>query len=121
MSEQTYADLLAERVTQARAQQAALSAAVEEMRAARSLSVADDEHDPEGSTVSLDQARDAALLDRVERTLTELAAASQRLAAGRYGTCEGCGATIPTERLRARVEARHCVSCAGTSAGRRRR
>ena len=120
MSDQTYADLLAERVAQVREQQAALTAAVEEMRVARSLTFADDEHDPEGSTVSLDQARDVALLDRVERTLAELEAAQQRLAAGTYRVCEGCGGPIPTERLRARVEARHCVSCADTSAGRRR-
>ena len=109
--DQTYADLLAERVAQARGQQAALTAAIEEMRVARSLTFADDEHDPEGSTVSLDQARDAALLERTERTLAELAAAQQRLAEGSYGICERCRRAIPRERLLARPEARRCVSC----------
>ena len=109
--DQTYADLLAARVAQARAQRAALVTAIEEMRVARSLTFADDEHDPEGSTVSLDQARDAALLERTERTLAELAAAQQRLATGAYGVCERCGRTIPGERLQARPEARRCVSC----------
>ena len=106
-----YADLLSERVAQAQSQRAALVTAIEEMRIARSLTFADDEHDPEGSTVSLDQARDAALLDRTEQTLTELTAAQQRLASGTYGVCEACGRPIPTERLLARLEARHCVPC----------
>lgn len=107
----TYAAGLAERVAQARAQRAALVAAIEQMRVARSLTFADDEHDPEGSMVSLDQARDAALLKRTEQTLTELAAAQQRLAAGAYGVCERCGRAIARERLLARPEARLCVPC----------
>ena len=110
--DQTYADLLAARVAHGRAQRAALVRAIEEMRLARSLTFADDEHDPEGSTVSLDQARDAALLERTERTLAELTAAQQRLAAGAYGVCARCGRAIPPERLLTRPEARLCVSCA---------
>lgn len=110
----TYANVLAARVAQARAQRAALVTAIEEMRLARSLTFADDEHDPEGSMVSLDQARDAALLERTEQTLTELVAAQQRLAAGVYGLCQRCGRTIPRERLLARPEARLCVPCAGS-------
>jgi len=113
-----YADLLSERVAQAQSQRAALVTAIDAMRLARSLTFADDEHDPEGSTVSLDQARDAALLDRTEQTLTELTAAQQRLAAGTYGVCEVCGRPIPAERLLARPEARHCVPCSAR-AGRR--
>jgi DnaK suppressor protein len=109
--DQSFAVLLQERLEQARAQRAALSRAIADMREARSLTFADDEHDPEGSTVSLDQARDAALLDRAERSLVELTAAQQRLDAGRYGRCEVCGAEIPVERLLARPEARTCVSC----------
>ncbi|WP_204916502.1 TraR/DksA C4-type zinc finger protein [Microlunatus panaciterrae] len=81
------------------------------MRNARSLTTADDEHDPEGSTVSLDQARDSALLAQAERSFSELSAARQRLAEGTYGRCERCGRDIPTARLIARPEARHCVSC----------
>ncbi len=106
-----FADLLADRVAQARAQQTALTRAIEDMRTARSLTFADDEHDPEGSTVSLDQARDVALLDRTERSLAELAAAQQRLVDGTYGVCERCGGDIAPERLRARPEARRCVPC----------
>lgn len=111
-----YADLLNERMVQTRAQQAALTTAIEEMRIARSLTFADDEHDPEGSTVSLDQARDAALLDRTERTLTELTAAQQRLAFGTYGVCEVCARKIPAERMLARPQARLCVPCSARAA-----
>ena len=112
---QDYADLLDERLASARALRAALGTAIEDMVESRSLTFADDEHDPDGSTVSLDQARDAALLDRTERTLAELAAARERLAAGAYGRCERCGQPIPHERLLARPEARLCVPCSGRS------
>lgn len=111
-------DLLNERLAQVTAQRAALASAIEGMRVTRSLTVADDEHDPEGSTVSLDQARDVALLQQTERTLAELTAAQRRLATGTYGVCEACGAALPTARLLARPEARLCVPC---SAGPRRR
>ena len=113
-------ELLRERVRQAEAQRNALQAAIEDMRMARSLTVADDEHDPEGSMVSLDQARDLALLDRTERTLAELASAQERLAAGSYGSCERCGRPIPVDRLRARPEARLCVPCSSGTTGARR-
>jgi DnaK suppressor protein len=106
------AALLAQRVAELRTQRTALTTAITAMRVARSLTFADDEHDPEGSTVSLDQARDAALLDQTERTLTELIVAQQRIADGSYGVCERCGGAIPTERLQARPEARFCVPCA---------
>jgi len=72
----------------------------------------DDEHDPEGSTASMDQVRDTALLATVRRTLAELEAARERLAEGTYGTCERCGRPIAPARLEARPEARTCVACA---------
>ncbi|MET0692969.1 MAG: TraR/DksA C4-type zinc finger protein [Propionibacteriaceae bacterium] len=113
--DRAHAALLAERLQQATAQRDELIAAIDAMRTARSLTFADDEHDPEGSTVSLDQARDAALLTRTERSISELTAAQDRLAAGTYGTCERCGRAIPTERLLARPEARWCVPCSAAS------
>ncbi len=114
MSDPDFAALLDERLAQARRQQSALRAAIDDMREARSLTFADDEHDPEGSTVSLDQARDTALLTRTEQTLAELAEARERLAAGAFGRCAVCDRLIPTERLLARPEARTCVGCSGS-------
>ena len=106
------ADVLSERVALVKAQRAALLVAIQETRAARSLMFADDEHDPDGSTASLDQARDAALLVQVEHTLSDLTEAQQRLASGTYGVCEVCGLQIPTERMLARPATRRCVPCA---------
>ena len=107
----SFAALLAERLAQVEHQEAELVAAIDDVRLARSLTFADDEHDPEGSTASLDQARDQALLDQTRHTMAELLAARQRLATGRYGRCEQCGRPIPVERLRARPEATRCVTC----------
>lgn len=117
-STRAFADVLNERLAQAQAQEGALATAIQDMRIARSLTFADDEHDPEGSTVSLDQARDAALLDQTRRTLTELRAAQERLVAGTYGVCEMCLREIPAERLLARPEARLCVPCSARAADR---
>ena len=108
----TFAELLGARVATAVEQRTSLETAIGQMRLARSLTVADDEHDPEGSTVSLDQARDVALLERVTRTLAELGAAQERLAAGTYGVCENCRQPIAPERLAARPAARVCIDCA---------
>ena len=118
--ESSYADALAERVRRAATQRVALLAAIEETRAARSLMFADDEHDPDGSTASLDQARDVALLEQTERTLAELAEAQTRLASGSFGVCEVCGRSIPRPRMLARPETRSCVACAAAGADRRR-
>jgi DnaK suppressor protein len=109
-----YVELLQQRIDQARQQQESLTRAIESMRTSRSLTFADDEHDPEGSTVSLDQARDVALLRRTEGSLDELRAALARLAAGPYGRCEVCGTDLPTARLLARPEARLCVPCSAS-------
>jgi RNA polymerase-binding transcription factor DksA len=108
---QVFADLLQQRIMQAQAQRGTLTRAITDMRTARSLTFADDEHDPEGPTVSLDQARDQALLVRTETTLAELVAALDRLLGGSYGVCERCGRDIATDRLAARPEARRCMAC----------
>ena len=95
----SYADLIKARLADAEAQRAALTQAIEDIRVSRSLTFTDDEHDPEGSTVSLDQAREAALLVQAERTVAELTSAQQRLAEGTYGICEICLHEIPSSRM----------------------
>lgn len=83
----------------------------------------DDEHDPEGATIAFERAQVTELLRDARRALDELAAARDRLDAGTYGRCEGCGRPIGVERLEARPAVRHCIACAGrdtgTEAGRR--
>jgi RNA polymerase-binding transcription factor DksA len=73
---------------------------------------ADDEHDPEGATIAYERSQLGALIDQAERHVDAVRAALDRVAGGRYGTCERCGRSIPSERLEARPTARTCVGCA---------
>jgi RNA polymerase-binding transcription factor DksA len=73
---------------------------------------ADDEHDPEGSTIAYERAQLTAVLDATRRRLADLDEALARLASGDYGVCERCGRPIPAERLAVRPFARTCVACA---------
>jgi len=91
---------------------AALSADVTGMVAASRDANADDEHDPEGSTIAFERAQMLALLDRARAELDELDAAERRLAAGTFGRCVRCGGAIGDERLAARPAAGTCVACA---------
>lgn len=43
--------------------------------------------------------------------------ALQRLDAGTYGSCQGCGSQIAIGRLKAILSARFCVACCGRRAG----
>ena len=72
----------------------------------------DDEHDPDGTTIAFERAQVIALRRQAEANLVEIDAALERVAAGTYGTCEGCDRPIPPERLEARPTTRTCVACA---------
>lgn len=104
---------LEERTSSARSQVARLAAEIREVTLAQRDTPADDEHDPEGSTFSVERERDMALLGSAQNQLSELLAAQARLDAGTFGTCERCGGPIPFERLQARPEVRFCVPCVG--------
>ncbi|WP_438353159.1 TraR/DksA family transcriptional regulator [Microbacterium sp. CJ88] len=93
----------------------ALAAAGEQLdgiRAARGDADADDEHDPEGPTLSSEWSRVEGLRSDTRAELAELTAAEERLVAGEYGVCTDCGAPIPAARLRIRPATRWCVPCA---------
>ncbi|GAB4009884.1 TraR/DksA family transcriptional regulator [Nocardioides ultimimeridianus] len=77
---------------------------------------ADDEHDPEGATIAFERSQVGALIRQARASLEEVDLAVRRLDGGTYGRCERCGATIDTERLRARPVARHCMLCATAAA-----
>lgn len=85
------------------------------MVAASRDSNADDEHDPEGSTIAFERSQLGALVEQARRHLTEVDAAVARLAAGTYTTCERCGRPISDERLQVRPVARTCISCASAA------
>jgi DnaK suppressor protein len=53
----------------------------------------------------------AAQRDALRQTLTDIAAARQRLAAGTFGTCSRCRRPIPAERLEFRPWVTACVAC----------
>jgi DnaK suppressor protein len=76
---------------------------------------ADDEHDPEGSTIAFERAQVSALLAAARAQLDALDDALSRLSAGTYGECQRCGGAIAPERLAARPDAVHCIACAGSS------
>lgn len=74
----------------------------------------DDEHDPEGVTLSTEWSRLSGLASRAKAELGEVESALERWEAGTYGVCTGCGERIPAERLEVRPFAGQCVSCAST-------
>jgi RNA polymerase-binding transcription factor DksA len=88
-----------------------LTGNADELVAATVSSNADDEHDPEGSTIAYERSQLGALLNQSRKHLAEIDAACTRLAEGRYGACERCGRPIAPERLEARPVARTCVVC----------
>ncbi|MEU3063739.1 TraR/DksA family transcriptional regulator [Streptomyces subrutilus] len=100
------------------ARTAALGRDFDGIVAANALVAVDDEHDPEGASTAFERAHVAALMARAREHLEELDRALERLERGAYGRCEGCGGTIPPERLEIRPAATTCVRCAGS--GRRR-
>jgi DnaK suppressor protein len=81
--------------------------------AASSDSNADDEHDPEGSTIAFERAQVGALIEQGELHLAEIETAQRRIDDGTYGRCESCGQSIAPARLEARPIARTCIDCAG--------
>lgn len=89
-----------------------MSAEYEGIVAASADTNADDEHDPEGPTIAFERAQVGSLLARSRAYLVELDRAEARLEAGRYGSCERCGAPIGAERLVARPAVTTCIRCA---------
>jgi RNA polymerase-binding transcription factor DksA len=75
---------------------------------------ADDEHDPEGSTIAFERAQVAGLISEARAYLASLDQALARVASGRYWTCRRCGEPISSERLAARPAAQTCVRCAAS-------
>ncbi|MDN3496749.1 TraR/DksA C4-type zinc finger protein [Planococcus sp. APC 4015] len=82
------------------------------LRADRGAETADDEHDPEGATLSHEWSRLAGLRADAERELDETDAAIAGYVDGTYGVCTDCGEPIPAARLVARPTATRCVACA---------
>ncbi|CAI9389699.1 TraR/DksA C4-type zinc finger protein [Microbacterium sp. T2.11-28] len=82
------------------------------LRHDRADATADDEHDPEGSTLSGEWQRVDALRRARLDERAEVLAALDRVEAGTYGICAVCGRPIPAARLEVRPMATTCVACA---------
>lgn len=104
--------LLDELRQDATARLAAMDETIAQLRADRGADVADDEHDPEGVTLSGEWARAVGLQEAARREVAEIDGALRRWEDGTYGVCVDCGRSIPIARLRARSFATRCVACA---------
>jgi RNA polymerase-binding transcription factor len=89
----------------------ALEDEIARLRADRGAESVDDEHDPEGVTLSTEWSRLAGLREDAARELADVDAAIARVEQGTYGICAGCGTAIPAGRLEARPIATRCIGC----------
>jgi RNA polymerase-binding transcription factor DksA len=89
-----------------------LTADYREVVAASRDTIADDEPDPEGSTIAFERSQVGALVAQARAHLDDVALALARLDAGTYDVCERCSEPIGAERLQARPVARTCMGCA---------
>lgn len=87
-------------------------ATLAEVRAARSGGDADDEHDPEGPTLSAEWSLRAGVHGELAAALTAIDAALGRISDGSYGLCLRRGEPIGRDRLEARPAAELCIDCA---------
>ncbi len=97
--------LLQERRAQDLTEAEHLAESLGEVLSARAES-ADDEHDPEGPTLSYEWTRLQALRAETADDIVAVDAALARVDEGTYGICMRCGRTIGVERLRARPDRR---------------
>lgn len=86
--------------------------AMTEVRTARSDASADDEHDPEGPTMTQEWSQRTAVIADVRSELADIDHALTRIANGTYGVCANCGKRITVARLDARPTAELCIDCA---------
>ncbi|BDZ53914.1 TraR/DksA family transcriptional regulator [Agromyces marinus] len=103
--------LLAER-REAEERLATQSESITAVREARSEVSVDDEHDPDGPTMSQEWSQRTAVLHDVEHELDDIDRALARIDDGTYGICERCGSKITVARLEARPTATLCIDCA---------
>ena len=110
-SDQTH-DVLVQARTAAEEQVAALTRQLQDIIDSSHGANADDEHDPEGSTIAFERSQLTALLTQAQQRVADVDRALRRHDEGSYGICEVCGQPIAAERLAVRPSARTCVGCA---------
>lgn len=104
--------LLGEQLAATLARVRKLEADLDALVHARRSESDDDEHDPEGETLSAQWSMRSGLLDAARAEATQAAEALERLDAGSYGVCVTCGNPIPFAQLEVRPFRVQCVQCA---------
>jgi DnaK suppressor protein len=89
-----------------------LEQSMADVRGARSDATADDEHDPEGPTMSQEWAQLSGLTESALAEVNAIERALQRIRDRAYGTCARCARPIGRPRLDARPTAELCIDCA---------
>lgn len=108
-----FSELLRSARRDALARLEARAASVRSVREARNDPAgADDEHDPEGATLSDEWSRLEGLRRAADAEIDEIDDALGKLEDGTYGVCASCGRDIPVGRLLVRPTATVCVPCA---------
>lgn len=105
-------DVLRERRRSDQAEAERLAESLGIVLSARSDATADDEHDPEGPTLSSEWSRLQALRGETSDDISAVDAALDRVRLGTFGACTRCGSPIGVDRLRARPTAELCIGCA---------
>jgi DnaK suppressor protein len=70
----------------------------------------------EGTTEAVERINTTAAARSLAATLAEIDRALVKLTEHSYGRCDGCGRTIPEERLEAIPATAYCVSCSARRA-----
>jgi RNA polymerase-binding transcription factor DksA len=99
-------------LTRAQEQTVSLSRQFDDIVEAAELSNADDEHDPEGTTIAFERSQVSALLSQSRRDVEALQLTLTSVDDDDFGVCEQCGRPIVFERLVAVPATRRCVECA---------
>ncbi|WP_306231740.1 TraR/DksA family transcriptional regulator [Agrococcus beijingensis] len=103
---------IAERRRAVLAQLADVEQQLTELRRMREREHDDDEHDPDGVSLSSEWSRLEGLRQTQMDALASVDEAAARLARGQGATCSVCGGPIAPERLEARPDATTCIGCA---------
>ncbi len=93
------------------AEQAGLRAQLKELGFAdQGSGLSYDSNFADSSQVTAERGEAERLATELQEALDEVDAAIERLEAGNYGRCEGCGKPIGTARLEAMPAARFCIA-----------
>ncbi|MDH6237653.1 TraR/DksA C4-type zinc finger protein [Cryobacterium sp. CG_9.6] len=99
---------------------ARLTGSLDEVRVARD-GTQDDEHDPEGPTLTMEWSRLSGVQQEFADKLARVDQALERVDIGTYGFCTRRGEAIGRERLEAQPATEFCIDCAREREAERRR